>query len=99
MLTGERITAREAARIGLVHEVVALDELDAAVEKVLSQLLTGGPAAIAAAKRLVHDLSGRAISPELIDETARRIAALRVSPEAREGVSAFLEKRKPGWIG
>jgi methylglutaconyl-CoA hydratase len=99
MLTGERITAREAARIGLVHEVVALDELDAAVEKVLSQLLTGGPAAIAAAKRLVHDLSGRAISPEIVDETARRIAALRVSPEAREGLGAFLEKRKPNWIG
>jgi methylglutaconyl-CoA hydratase len=99
MLTGERITAREAARIGLVHEVVAPDELDAAVEKVLSHLLAGGPAAIAAAKRLVLDLSGRVISPELVEETARRIAALRVSPEAREGLSAFLEKRKPGWIG
>jgi methylglutaconyl-CoA hydratase len=99
MLTGERITAREAARIGLVHEVVAADQLDATIAMVLSNLLKGGPGAIAAAKRLVHDLSGRAISQELVDDTARRIAALRVSPEAREGVSAFLEKRKPGWIG
>jgi methylglutaconyl-CoA hydratase len=99
MLTGERITAHEAARIGLVHEVVAGDLLDAAVERVVSHLLKGGPRAIAAAKRLVHDLAGRPINQELIDNTARRIAALRATPEAREGLSAFLEKRKPGWIG
>jgi methylglutaconyl-CoA hydratase len=99
MLTGERITAHEAARIGLVHEVVAGDLLDAAVERVVSHLLKGGPRAIAAAKRLVHDLAGRPIDQELIDNTARRIAALRATPEAREGLSAFLEKRKPGWIG
>jgi methylglutaconyl-CoA hydratase len=99
MLTGERITAHEAARIGLVHEVVAGDLLDAAVERVVSHLLKGGPRAIAAAKRLVHDLAGRPIDQELIDNTARRIAALRATPEAREGLGAFLEKRKPGWIG
>jgi methylglutaconyl-CoA hydratase len=99
MLTGERITAHDAARIGLVHEVVAADQLDAAVEKIVSSLLKGGPRAIAAAKRLVHDLAARAIDGELIDDTARRIAALRATPEAREGLGAFLEKRKPGWIG
>jgi methylglutaconyl-CoA hydratase len=99
MLTGERITAQEAARIGLVHEVVAQDQLDVAVERIVSDLLQGGPGAIAAAKRLVRDLSDRAIDQELIDDTARRIAALRASPEAREGLGAFLEKRKPGWIG
>ena len=99
MLTGERITAHDAARIGLVHEVVAGDQLDAAVEKILSHLLKGGPRALAAAKRLVHDLAGRPIDQELIDDTARRIAALRATPEAREGLGAFLEKRKPGWIG
>jgi methylglutaconyl-CoA hydratase len=97
MLTGERISATAAARIGLVHEVVADDQLDAAVEGVAGDLLKGGPAAITAAKRLVHDLSGRAIGTDMIDETARRIAALRATPEAREGLSAFLEKRKPGW--
>jgi methylglutaconyl-CoA hydratase len=99
MLTGERITAQDAARIGLVHEVVAADQLDAAVERIVGDLLKGGPRAIAAAKRLVHDLAGRPIDQELIDETARRIAALRATPEAREGLSAFLEKRRPGWIG
>jgi len=99
MLTGERITAYEAARIGLVHEVVAADQLDPAVERILSHLLKGGPRALAAAKRLVRDLAGRPIDQELIDDTARRIAALRATPEAREGLSAFLEKRMPGWIG
>jgi methylglutaconyl-CoA hydratase len=99
MLTGERITAYEAARIGLVHEVVAADQLDAAVERILAHLLKGGPRAIAAAKRLVRDLAERPIDQDLIDDTARRIAALRATPEAREGLSAFLEKRKPGWIG
>lgn len=99
MLTGERITAREAVAIGLVHQVVAQDQLDAAVEMILGELLKGGPSAVAAAKRLVQELSGRPIDAELIDDTARRIAALRASPEAREGLSAFLEKRKPGWIG
>jgi methylglutaconyl-CoA hydratase len=99
MLTGERISAHEAARIGLVHEVVPADQLDPAVERVLSHLLKGGPHAIAAAKRLVRDLAGRPIDQALIDDTARRIAALRATPEAREGLGAFLEKRKPGWIG
>jgi methylglutaconyl-CoA hydratase len=99
MLTGERITAEHAARIGLVHEVARADQLDAAVERVVSHLLKGGPRAIAAAKRLVHDLVARPIDRDLVDETARRIAALRATPEAREGLSAFLEKRKPDWIG
>lgn len=97
MLTGERISVQAAARIGLVHEVVADDRLDAAVESVVADLLKGGPAAITAAKRLVHDLAGRPISQEMIDDTAHRIAALRATPEAREGLGAFLEKRKPGW--
>jgi methylglutaconyl-CoA hydratase len=99
MLTGERISAHEAVRIGLAHEVVTADQLDAAIERILDHLLKGGPRAIAAAKRLVHDVADRPIDQGLIDDTARRIAALRATPEAREGLSAFLEKRKPGWIG
>jgi methylglutaconyl-CoA hydratase len=98
MLTGERIGAVDAARIGLVHEVVAADQLDAAVEAVLRQLLKGGPNALAAAKRLIRDLAGRPIDPELVDDTARRIAALRATPEAREGIGAFLDKRRPNWL-
>jgi methylglutaconyl-CoA hydratase len=97
MLTGERISAAEAARLGLVHEVVAAEQLDAAIERVVGDVLKGGPAALTAAKRLIGDLAGRPIGPDLIDDTAQRIAALRATPEAREGVGAFLEKRPPGW--
>jgi methylglutaconyl-CoA hydratase len=98
MLTGERITATEAARLGLVHEVVPAEQLDEATSRVVAELLKGGPAALAAAKRLIHGLAGRPIEPALIDDTARRIAALRATPEAREGVGAFLEKRAPDWL-
>ncbi len=98
MLTGERISAAEAARIGLVHEVVPPEQLDAAVERILADLLKSGPAAITAAKRLIRDLGGRPIDAPLIDGTAQRIAALRATPEAREGIGAFLDKRAPAWL-
>lgn len=97
MLTGERIDAAEAARLGLVHQVVPAEELDAAVGRIVADLLAGGPDAIAAAKGLIRDLALRPIGPEVIDDTAQRIAALRATPEAREGVGAFLEKRPPNW--
>jgi methylglutaconyl-CoA hydratase len=97
MLTGERVVAVEARRIGLVHEVVRAAELDAAVERVLDDLLKGGPEALAAAKRLIRELAGRPVDAPLIDQTAQRIAVLRAAPEAREGVGAFLEKRSPHW--
>ena len=98
VLTGERISAVEAARLGLVHEVVEAEQLDGAVAKLLDDVLKGGPAALAAAKRLVRDLAGRPIEPGLIDDTAQRIAALRATPEGREGVAAFLDKRRPAWL-
>jgi methylglutaconyl-CoA hydratase len=99
MLTGERIGAAEAMRLGLVHEVATDEQLDAAVDRVVGELLKGGPDAIAAAKALIRELAGRPISPGLIDGTAQRIAALRAGPEARDGIGAFLEKRAPGWLG
>ena len=98
MLTGERISAAEALRLGLVHEVVAPGQLDGAVERVVGELLKNGPAALAAAKRLIRDLGGRPIDAALIDDTAQRIARLRATSEAREGVGAFLEKRPPAWL-
>ena len=98
MLTGERIAATEAARIGLIHEVVPPERLDDAVAALLDGLLKGGPAALAAVKRLLRDLAGRPIDAALVDDTARRIAALRATAEAREGVAAFLDKRQPVWL-
>jgi methylglutaconyl-CoA hydratase len=87
-LTGERLDAATALRIGLVHEVT--DDLDAAVESVLADLLAGGPEAVREAKRLVLE------RPEG-EETARIAARRRTSAEGQEGLRAFLEKRPPAW--
>lgn len=96
-LTAERFDAGEAARIGLVHRAVAADGLDGAVDEIVAALLAGGPAAQAAAKRLIADVAGRPLDDALVEETAKRIAEIRATPEGREGVAAFLEKRKPAW--
>lgn len=96
-LTGEKFSAAEALRIGLVHEVVPPDHLHRVAEKVMGYVLEGGPRAQVEAKRLINDVDGKAIDVALTDETARRIATMRASPEGREGVGAFLEKRKPNW--
>ncbi len=98
-LTAERIPAVEAARIGLVHQVVAADELDSAVDKILEHLAKAGPEALGAAKDLIFAVVGQPIDDAVITDTARRIADARAGAEGREGVSAFLEKRKPNWIG
>src|SRR4051794_23556379 len=87
-LTGERFDAETALRIGLVSELAG--DLEAAVERVVGELLTAGPEASRAAKRLVLD---RPDGPE----TARRIAERRTSDEGQEGLRAFLERRRPGW--
>ncbi len=89
-VTGERFDAETALRIGLVHEVDA--DLDGAVERVLAELLTAGPKAARAAKKLVLE---RPDGPD----TARRIAEQRTSEEGQEGLRAFLEKRPPSWRG
>jgi methylglutaconyl-CoA hydratase len=92
-VTGERFDAETALRIGLVHEVVPADELDAAVERIVSEILTAGPEAARNAKRLVLDAPLDGL------ETARRIAERRTSDEGQEGLRAFLERRRPGWGG
>jgi methylglutaconyl-CoA hydratase len=97
-LTAERFTAAEAHRIGLVHEVVAADALDAKVDDVLKALTSASPAAVRAAKQLVHDVAGREIDDGLVAQTVRGIADIRASEEGREGVQAFLQKRKPNWL-
>jgi methylglutaconyl-CoA hydratase len=97
-LTGERFDAQEALRLGLVHELVPGDQLVRTADRVIAALLEGGPRAHTEAKRLIFDVAGRPIEPAVIDETTRRIAAIRATPEGREGVTAFLEKRKPNWV-
>ncbi|MDJ0944500.1 MAG: enoyl-CoA hydratase/isomerase family protein [Kiloniellales bacterium] len=97
-VTAERFDAEAALRLGLVQEVVAPEDLEAAGRRVLEALLAGGPEAQAAAKRLVRDLAGRQIDDALVEETAKRIAEIRAGAEAKEGVSAFLEKRRPSFV-
>ncbi|MGI9434331.1 MAG: enoyl-CoA hydratase/isomerase family protein [Geminicoccaceae bacterium] len=99
MLTGERFDADEARRLGLIHQVTTVDGLDDAVEMVLGHLLASGPNAIQAAKTLIRDLVDRPITSEVIETTATRIAKLRITAEAGEGLAAFLEKRAPRWRG
>ncbi len=96
-LTAETFSAREAMRFGLVHDVVPDEALRDAGRRVIKALLRGGPNAQLAAKDLILLISGRPLD-DLAEETARRIARLRVSEEGREGIAAFLEKRKPGWL-
>jgi methylglutaconyl-CoA hydratase len=95
-LTGERFPASRAAAIGLVHRVVRPDELDAAVEERVGELLKAAPGAVAAAKSLVRGVAGRPVEG-VRDVVCRRIAERRASDEGREGLAAFLEKRPPAW--
>ena len=87
-VTGERFSAEVALRIGLIHEIA--DDLDAAIESVLGELLSAGPDAARAAKELAR-------APQSAEDTAHRIATHRTSAEGQEGLRAFLEKRKPNW--
>ncbi len=96
-LTGERFGAEEALRLGLVHEVVPIDKLDARVGELLESLLAAGPQALASAKRLVAEVAGHPIEAALIARTTELIADARGSDEAREGIAAFFDKRKPAW--
>jgi methylglutaconyl-CoA hydratase len=96
-LTAEPFSAHEAQRIGLVHEVVTPQELDAALAKLLATLAGNGPAAMVAAKDLARAVSRGPLDMVMIEDTARRIAEIRASAEGREGLAAFLNKRKPAW--
>lgn len=97
-LTGERFGAEEALRIGLVHQMVS-DEaaLDAAVDSLLDHITGSGPRAVRASKDLIRHVADKPIDDLLIRDTAQRISHTRATDEAKEGLSAFLEKRKPTW--
>ncbi|HZZ64083.1 MAG TPA: enoyl-CoA hydratase-related protein [Candidatus Baltobacteraceae bacterium] len=95
-LTGERFDAKRAHHIGLVHEVVVADTLDVCIERVVNEILSAGPNAVAAAKTLIANVSQTSYdaSKEL---TAQAIAKQRTSPEGQEGLRAFLERRSAEW--
>jgi methylglutaconyl-CoA hydratase len=97
-LTAEKFEAAEAFRIGLIHEIVPPAEIDTRINELLGHLLQTSGHAVSEAKRLVRDLAQRPIDDAVVADTAERIAAIRTSPDGREGVQAFLEKRKPRWI-
>jgi len=97
-LTAERFDAAEALRLGFVHSVAPADGLDARIEEILAALMQTSDAAVSAAKRLVREVAGRPIDAQLAADTAERIATIRASDDGREGVRAFLDKRKPRWL-
>ena len=97
-LTTTRIDAAEALAIGLVQQVVAADQLDAALDRTVRELLAGGPAAQAEIKQLFAQLAVGPITPEVRELTAQTISRVRGTDEAREGFAAFLAKRPANWI-
>jgi methylglutaconyl-CoA hydratase len=96
-LSAEVFGAEEACRIGLLSALAPEAELDAFVDALIAHLLAGGPRAHAQIKDLLRAVAGRPIDAALKEDTARRIAEIRASPEGKEGIASFLEKRKPSW--
>ncbi len=96
-LTGERFDAMRAREIGLVHKVAIPANLGRALNETLDDLLAGGPIAQEEAKALIRAAAFRAVDDTMRDTTAAWIAAVRASDEGRDGMGAFLEKRRPSW--
>lgn len=97
--TGERFSGTQAHAIGLVHELAdVVEDMPLLLGNILDQVAANGPQAMAASKKLCLDLAGKAVTPEIMDDTASRIASTRAGAEAKEGLGAFLEKRKAAWI-
>jgi methylglutaconyl-CoA hydratase len=99
MQTGERFTAQDGYHIGLVHEVAdAEEDMPLILGPILDNVTANGPCAMAASKKLCLDYAGKALTKDLMDDSASRIAQTRIGLEAQEGLKAFMEKRKAGWI-
>jgi methylglutaconyl-CoA hydratase len=96
-LSAEVFDGNEAHRIGLLTAVSPSEKLDGEIDGMLGHLLQGGPQALDKIKNLIRFVSSGPVSDEMIEDTATRIAEIRVSPEGREGIASFLEKRKPAW--
>jgi methylglutaconyl-CoA hydratase len=98
-LTAEVFDAAEAQRIGLLTAVSPSEKLDGEIEEILQHLMQSGPQALVKIKELIRAVASGPVDDAMIADTAKRIAEIRVSPEGREGVASFLEKRKPSWHG
>ena len=96
-LTAEVFDASEALRIGLLSHISPSEKLDGEIGEILRHLLLGGPEALAKIKDLIRAVSAGPVDDAMIADSAKRIAEIRVSPEGREGIASFLEKRKPSW--
>jgi len=96
-LTAEVFDAAEAFRIGLLSLLVSPSELDSSIDGLITHLMAGGPQAHRKIKELIRAVAGRPVDDALAADTAKRIAEIRVSPEGREGIASFLEKRKAAW--
>ena len=97
-ISGERVAAHAAQNMGLLHSVVEDEQLDDAVQGVVSALLENSPHAMRVAKQVVFALAPDTVTDEMIDFSVETIAAIRESDEGREGTAAFLEKRSPSWV-
>ncbi len=98
MLSAERFSAAEAYRLGLLSDLAQASELDASINALLGHLLAGGSAALASTKDLIRHVASGTVDDAMVRDTAQRIARIRVSGEGKEGIAAFLEKRKPAWL-
>jgi methylglutaconyl-CoA hydratase len=98
MLSGEEFDAAEAYRIGLVHDICEEPDLNGTVGRLLANLYTSGPNAIVAVKKLIPEVAAARFDDALVEMTAERIAQVRTTAEAQEGLTAFLEKRKAAWV-
>jgi len=98
MLSGEEFDAAEAYRIGLLHDICEEPELQVVVGRMLRQLHSSGPRAVVAIKKLIPEITAAPIDDAVSEKTAQHIAEVRATPEAQEGLGAFLEKRKPSWV-
>ena len=96
-LTAEVFDAEEAYRIGMLSALVPANDLDSSIESLVKHLLAGGPEAQAKIKDLIRAVANRPVDDALVSDTAKRIAEIRVSPEGKEGIASFLEKRKASW--
>lgn len=97
-LTAEVFDAKKARQLGFIHERVNEDELQDRVATICAKIVNNSPDAVKTCKRLLQDIAGETITDDLIADTVKGIADIRSSEQGKEGVQAFLQKRKPDWL-